>query len=169
MFTMLSQKLARAFYPYHSIRKVLFGAIKGAKYVVEPGMGISYAFGVGNTYFSFFIKKLKHGMIVYDIGANRGQMSLFFSKYVGNEGHVVAVEPVPSLYESLTKNISINNILNVTSVCAAGSDKNGSITFSFNPERSTKGRIVHDSIKNYDPVSQIMIQFHKIFKLIVSS
>ena len=154
MLTKIGQKLARTFYPYGSTRTVLLGPIRGTKYMVEPGIGISYSLGTGNTYFDFFIDKLKPGMVVYDIGANRGQMSLFFSRYVGKEGHVVAVEPVPSLYESLTKNIQINDISNVITICAAASDSNGSITFSFNAERSTKGRLIHESIHNYDPNSQ---------------
>ena len=100
----LSRRLARVFWPHQTIRAVHCGPCRGMRYVVSPAMGVSYAFGRGTYNFAFLKSKVKRGMTVYDIGANAGQVALFFSKVVGAEGSVFAFEPIaknilPYIYE----------------------------------------------------------------------
>ncbi len=77
------QVLARGFYPYGSVRRVMCGPVRGMRFVVGPGIGISYAMGLGTYHFDFLRSRCRPGMTVYDIGANRGQMALFFARQVG--------------------------------------------------------------------------------------
>lgn len=63
--------------------------------------------------FAFVKKFLRHGMVVVDIGANLGLYSLFFSKYVGNEGRVFSFEPVKQSFEQLQYNVSLNKFKNI--------------------------------------------------------
>ena len=49
--------------------------------------------------------ELREGMTVWDIGANIGYYVLMEAKYVGSTGKVYAVEPSPSNYELLKKNL----------------------------------------------------------------
>src|SRR5437867_4319614 len=97
----LLSRVVRFFYPFGSRRSVLKGPLKGTQFLVAPAMGLTYALGRDTYHFDWFAGKLQSGMTVYDIGANRGQMTLFFSRAVGPAGMVVAFEPVPALFEDL--------------------------------------------------------------------
>jgi FkbM family methyltransferase len=50
------------------------------------------------------------GMVVYDIGANIGYISLIFAKQVGAQGSVFAFEPLPDNFQRLTENIALNKL-----------------------------------------------------------
>ena len=140
MLHSVKRRVARILYPYGSVRRVLAGPIRGTKYVVEPGMGVSFSLGQGMNY-DFLAQRVSAGMTVYDIGANRGQMALFFSNLVGTNGTVVSFEPVPSLFNSLDANLCLNQLDNVRPIQQAVSDETGQISFFFDPDRSTKGRL----------------------------
>lgn len=60
-----------------------------------------------------FIKSVKKGDTVFDIGANVGYYAVLASKLVGIKGKVYAVEPDRKNVELLKKNIELNNCLNV--------------------------------------------------------
>lgn len=50
---------------------------------------------------TFYINYLRPGMTVFDIGANIGEMSLLFSRFVGTTGKVHAFEASKSTFEKL--------------------------------------------------------------------
>ena len=50
------------------------------------------------------------GMIVYDLGANIGYMTLLFAKAVGETGRVVAVEPLPANVARLRAAVELNQM-----------------------------------------------------------
>jgi len=54
-------------------------------------------------------KVLKKNMKIFDIGANIGFYVLMESKLIGDNGKIVAVEPVPENLELLKKNLELNN------------------------------------------------------------
>jgi FkbM family methyltransferase len=56
---------------------------------------------------------VKPGMIVVDVGANIGYLTLIMAQLVGPEGKVYAIEPGPDNLEFLQKNIQLNGISNV--------------------------------------------------------
>lgn len=64
-------------------------------------------------------QELEPGMTVLDIGANMGYYVLLAADLIGPTGHIYAVEPVPSTYEILLKNLALNQISNVTSEAVA--------------------------------------------------
>lgn len=57
--------------------------------------------------------KPRKGEVLVDIGAHVGKYTLPVAKVVGNRGMVVAIEPHPVNYQTLQKNIELNNIQNV--------------------------------------------------------
>ncbi len=72
----------------------------------------------------------KPGMIVYDIGANIGYISLMAAKLVGEGGQVIAFEPLPANCERFRKNIALNRLQAIISLQqAAVIDHPGKITF----------------------------------------
>jgi len=62
---------------------------------------------------NLFIKVLKPGMVVADIGAMEGYYTILASIYVSETGVVHAFEPIESSIDYIKKNIQINNIKNI--------------------------------------------------------
>jgi FkbM family methyltransferase len=77
---------------------------------------------------------LRSGDTCIDVGANIGLMTLVASHRVGNEGLVVAVEPVPRNYEVLIYNISLNRRRNVRTYNLALGAGSGSGTMLERPD-----------------------------------
>jgi len=68
---------------------------------------------------------LKEGMVGIDIGANLGYYVLLEKRLVGNEGRIVAIEPVPRNLELLRQNIALNGLSGVTVVGGAVGERDG--------------------------------------------
>jgi FkbM family methyltransferase len=111
------------------------------QYVVEPGMGATFALGVDAYNWRFMAEHIREGMTVYDVGANRGQMALLYSRLVGPTGRVMSFEPMPQLCRSLERNLSLNRIANVEARCAAVAERGGRKTFRFTEAMSTQGKL----------------------------
>lgn len=67
------------------------------------------------------------GSAVLDIGTNFGQMSILFSKMVGNDGSIYSFEADNFIFEILKKNISENNCTNIIPIFGAVHDMPDSI------------------------------------------
>ena len=67
---------------------------------------------------------LKKNFTIYDIGANIGYYTLFFSQ-LANEGKVIAFEPDPANFKYLVKNKELNNLHTVTLVNEGVSSETG--------------------------------------------
>jgi FkbM family methyltransferase len=81
------------------------------------------------------------GDIVFDIGAHCGVSSYEFSRRVGPDGQVFALEPDPINFALLQRNIQRHSLTNVTALQLALSDSNG--TASFNAEGTIGSGLVH--------------------------
>lgn len=55
---------------------------------------------------------VKPGMLIYDVGANIGYISLLFSKLVGENGQIFAFEALPANIERLKVNLALNQLQN---------------------------------------------------------
>jgi FkbM family methyltransferase len=76
------------------------------------------------TYFERHIidvaeKYIKPGTCALDVGANLGQMSVHFSKLVGDKGKVIAFDADDYIFEFLKKNIAGNQCKNVEAIFGA--------------------------------------------------
>jgi len=72
---------------------------------------------------------LPPGGTVVDCGANIGFFTLLFARAVGETGRVIAIEPGPSSFALLTKNVAINGYRNVTLINKAISNRSGTTDF----------------------------------------
>jgi FkbM family methyltransferase len=72
-----------------------------------------YLHGFENETINHFLKCLKKGDIVVDIGANIGIYSLLASKKIGEDGEVFAFEPAPIASAAFKNNIERNNLKNI--------------------------------------------------------
>jgi protein O-GlcNAc transferase len=73
----------------------------------------------------FLRRYLRKGMHVLDIGANCGLYALSMARAVGENGHIVAVEPSSSSAEFLRAGVSVNGFGNVDVVQSALSNRVG--------------------------------------------
>ena len=76
-----------------------------------------------------FLKMLRRGMTVVDLGAHVGYYTIIAAKLIGEEGRVYAFEPEANNFNSLSRNVEINNLTNVILIQKAVSDKNGKERF----------------------------------------
>lgn len=81
-------------------------------------------------------------MTVYDVGANKGQMALLFAKLVGPTGHVISLEPAPSEFAFLQRNIDLNRLACVRPLQLAAAETEGNLTFTYTAEHPTEGRLL---------------------------
>ncbi len=58
----------------------------------------------------YFIKNVREGQIIVDVGGNFGWYSTLFSKIVGTTGTVHVFEPVPFIYAELERNLKLNSL-----------------------------------------------------------
>src|SRR5688572_7103479 len=73
----------------------------------------------------FFERVVTSGQVIVDVGANQGVFTLLFSRLVGRDGRVVALEPEPRLFAALDENCRRNGADNVTRLQLAAGDKHG--------------------------------------------
>jgi FkbM family methyltransferase len=58
---------------------------------------------------TFYIRYLQEGMTVFDVGANIGELSLLFSRFVGSSGQVHSFEASQSTFDKLSTVCKIAN------------------------------------------------------------
>ena len=71
---------------------------------------------------------LERDSVFIDVGANLGYYSLLAWKSIGPKGKVYAIEPEPTNYRILEKNINLNLATNVSAFQIALSDREGDLT-----------------------------------------
>ena len=105
--------------PGSFVMPIVSGPIKGMKWQVGTS---DHGCWLG-TYELAKLKEierwLRPGMTVYDIGANAGIYTLFFSRAVGPEGRVFAFEPLGENSVNLLHHIQLNRLENVVLTQAA--------------------------------------------------
>lgn len=122
--------------------KFLNGTYKcgGVKYEIDFKDQIQEMIYLG-TYerddLAFLKNYIQKDWICLDIGANVGFYTLNLSKLVGEKGRIYAIEPSPSNYEILQKNVRLNDLDNVFSANIALSSQDGEFTFSTSPDRNS--------------------------------
>jgi FkbM family methyltransferase len=79
------------------------------------------------------------GGVVIECGAHHGAQSILLSRWVGPQGKVVAVEPMPENVSILKKNIELNGLSNVVVVDkAVGSSRDYKLSMGQNSNSSVR-------------------------------
>lgn len=69
-------------------------------------------FGYKDNLFNYVKKDIENSLIIFDVGANIGTTSLFFSK-LNTKSKVFSFEPHPDTFVKLEKNVGLNNFSNL--------------------------------------------------------
>lgn len=83
---------------------------------------------------SLLLDHVEPGTTVVDIGAHLGLHTLTFSRLVGAEGKVLAVEASPANARLLRSHVEWNKCKNVTIIEAAVGDRNATVPFGFHSD-----------------------------------
>jgi FkbM family methyltransferase len=78
-------------------------------YVLETALSLM---DKSNMQISVFLRGIKEGDIVFDVGANIGEFTILLSHVVGPHGKVHAFEPVPETFQKLSQNIAKSPLKN---------------------------------------------------------
>lgn len=122
--------------PKSAIVPIMQGPLRGKRWVVGSSthgcwLG-SYEFPKQNM----FIREIKEGDVVFDVGAHVGFYTLLSSQLVGEQGQVVSFEPFPPNLMYLKRHIQLNTLKNVKVVEKAVSNRAGTMTFEIGPSSS---------------------------------
>lgn len=116
-----SKKLASSIKEEGTMRTP-FGFLMYVNYADRVERGI--ALGMYETgYAKKFSAAVKEGAVVIDAGAYCGYFAMIASEKTGPKGVVYAFEPVGQNHERLLKNIDLNRMKNVVSLCEGLSDR----------------------------------------------
>ena len=80
------------------------------------------------------LAEIPFGSSVWDIGANVGTHTVYFSKRVGSSGTVLAFEPVPLVQGFLEDNLELNSLTNVKICRYAVGVANSTESFYIDPD-----------------------------------
>lgn len=119
--------------------EIAAGGLAGARMLLDLQMEKDYWLGTYEPQLESAISKfVKPGMVVYDVGANIGYITLLLSKAVGPDGRVVAFEALPENLVRLRKNLSLNNLeAQVRIEYLAVTDRPGQVQFLVGPSGGT--------------------------------
>ncbi len=100
-----------------------------------------FHYGVFEPNLSAWLASTLHdGATFVDVGANVGYFSLLASRLVGPRGRVIALEPSPSNFRALERNVSRNAATNVRMLQVAAFDREASLPlYSIPEEEFTSG------------------------------
>jgi len=110
------------------------------------------------------LKILKQGMTCLDIGSNIGYYVCLESNSVGQNGKVIAIEPSPTNFKYLKKNVELQRISNVEIFNFACGNEAGEIDF-FISDRSNWSRVASKDFIDAPPdaiVKTIKVPIKKI-------
>jgi len=96
---------------------------------------------------------VRPGALAIDIGANIGLYTRWLSEWVGPEGQVVSIEPIPETHRYLIHNIDRLRLTNVVPLQCAISSSNGRVTmeiprYEAGGENFYRARIIQEPSSN---------------------
>jgi FkbM family methyltransferase len=107
--------------PERPNEEIVLGFLKGGR-LYEPDVA------------AVFLRAIKAGDTVFDVGANIGIFSVLAARLTGADGCVVGFEPAPDNRERLAANLALNGITNVIVVDQPASDRTEGVTFHLNSD-----------------------------------
>lgn len=112
-----------------------------------------------------FKRAVRPGAVVVDIGAQFGYYSLIAAKFAGSEGRVFAFEPAPNNFQTLGRNIRLNNYSHIIyPIQKAIGDKHGTVTLFLYEHSDSHGMFRHPQAAVKEVVSVECITIDSFLK-----
>lgn len=111
--------------------------------------------------FTLFNKYPRQYNTIFDVGANKGHSSCFFSKIAQK---VFAFEPVPYLVDELKQNVTLNNCKNIEIIEKAVSNQSGKTRFNLYDSDGHNSLLRHDQSKFKKSIDVDMITLDEFCK-----
>ncbi|PSB03810.1 FkbM family methyltransferase [Merismopedia glauca] len=112
---------------------------------------------VETSYELFMINRAKGCQTIFDIGANIGYYTIQFARVIN--GCVYSFEPMSYQFNTLTRNIALNQVNNITAIKSIVSDTNGVERIYFSSMQNTGLSSVIEESPNYEDVSAVSIDY----------
>jgi FkbM family methyltransferase len=119
--------------PPDMILPVLTGPLKGKRWISGSGNHSCWLGTYELAKQAAMRRYIRPGMTCYDVGANVGFYTLFFSHLTGPGGRVLALEPFAGNVALLRRHVELNRCANVTVFNAAAADHDGTALFEESP------------------------------------
>lgn len=116
--------------------RIVQGPLRGRRWIVGAGVHGYWLGSYERDKQELFLKTIKPGDRVYDIGANVGFYTLLAAQQAGSSGRVCAFEPFPRNLHYLREHVRMNDLKNVDVFDAAVSDRGGTARFQEGPGTS---------------------------------
>lgn len=129
----------------------------------DPGLSRDLAIrGTREEQLKFIIdKEVASGNVILDVGANIGYYSIMLANIVGSNGKIYALEPEPTNYQTLEKNITLNKLENIIEPYQMGASDTNLPKFLYRSKYSNMHSFIlpeNDIIDIKNPKSQIEIK-----------
>ena len=98
---------------------------------------------------------LRPGLTVIDVGAHVGYYARLAAEHVGANGHVIALEPNPSTFAMLSRNLA--SYTNATLIEAAASDQEG-VALLYDAHHETGGSSLQMDDSKHDYYDRLVVQ-----------
>jgi FkbM family methyltransferase len=122
--------------PRTAVVPIVQGPLRGKKWIVGSGTHGCWLGSYEHRKQQQFVRAIKPGDVVYDVGANAGFYSLLAGVLVGERGHIYSFEPLQDNVRNLRKHLEMNRVTNCTVMEMAASSADGEALFDPSSDRS---------------------------------
>ena len=113
---------------------------------------------------AWFLRIVKPGDTIVDVGANVGYYTIIGSRLVGDKGKVYAFEPEPAKFELLEKNVRLNGLTNVVLERKALSNRKGTLKLFIADKNKGDHRIYQPEGESRPSVDVEAVRLDEYFK-----
>lgn len=114
--------------PFNTLTQTRHGAMCVHRHDMYVGKSLVQYGEFSPGELALFKRYVRPGMLVVDVGANLGALTVPLARLVGETGAVIAIEPQRLTYQALCGNLALNSIKNTLAFhCALGAEE-GTIT-----------------------------------------
>ena len=142
--SLIKSAIRATVFPPGAVRRIRFGPLRGYRFQVGAVTGMApWYSGAERPEQDAIGRALKSGARAIDVGANWGLHTLLMARVVGPSGSVWAIEPCPSVVESLRWHVAANGCAQVTVHACAAFDRDGEVCFAEGVD-PTQGHVAKD-------------------------